>query len=221
MYKSIAKTSWQRRGLGFTLVELVIVIAIIAILSAIAVASYHGVQVNADDSDREADVTAIMDSLEDYYAKNGEYPANDDLNPDGNYPQMNGFTKVRAILPDLTDEMLTGPGGYQFYPGCVNSASCPNTSDDWRDYMTKAYMYSSRYRSNQAGSYAYFNVPSTYGDGTGWGCSIYTYYDDPGYMIAWYSQSKKLWIFKRSKHGEVNISSYGSGPVAPQTCTFS
>lgn len=206
---------------GFTIVELIIVIVIISIMASIAFVGYNLVQISTNDTHREADVTAIMNALETYYNKNGEYPANDSLNPSAEYPRMTNFAPVTALLPDVPVDALTGPNDYRFYPGCVNSASCPNSSSDWGTYMIKSYMYSSRYASQSGSAYAYFNVPSTYGNGTGWGCNIQTYYADPGYMIAWYKVSAKLWIFKRSKHGTIDISNNATGPVAPQTCTFS
>jgi prepilin-type N-terminal cleavage/methylation domain-containing protein len=210
---------WQNQG--FTIVELLIVIAIISILAAITVVGYNVVQTSTNDTQREADVTSIMNALERYYDKNGEYPANDTLNPDAAYPRMTDFAPVKALLPDLPNDALTGPNDYQFYPGCVNSTVCTNSSSDWATYMTKAYIYSSRYSTQGGSAYAYFNVPSTFAGGNGWGCNIRTYYADPGYMIAWYKLSTKLWVFERSKHGIIDISNNAVGPVAPQTCTFS
>lgn len=49
---------------GFTLVELMIVIAIIAILTVIGVVVYQGQQKNARDTRRSSDIQAIAQSLE-------------------------------------------------------------------------------------------------------------------------------------------------------------
>lgn len=49
---------------GFTLIELMIVIAIIAILATIGFAVYSGIQSRARDSRREAEVTSIVNALE-------------------------------------------------------------------------------------------------------------------------------------------------------------
>ena len=212
---------YWRRAFGFTIIEVMITVIVIAILTSIAVISYSGVQAQARDDARAGDVAVIMNALEDYYRKNRDYPANDALNPSGSYPQITDYSAVKSLLPGLNDDILIGPGGYRFYATCVNSGSCSNSSADWSTYMTKAYRYSSRYLSQTSGMYSYSNVPASYGNGTGWGCSIRTYYSDPGYAIAWYSESKKIWIFKRSQYGQVEISNYDTGPVAPQTCTFS
>lgn len=210
----------RRSTRGFTIIEVMITVAVIAILTSIAIIAYNGVQARSRDDVRAADVVVIMNALEEYYRKNQDYPANDSLNPSAEYPTMTNFSPVKALLPTLNDDDLTGPGNYRFYPGCVNSSSCTNSANDWKNYMTKAYFYSSRYSNQGSGMYAYFNVPASYG-GAGWGCAIRTYYSDPGYMIAWYSEAQKIWIFKRSQYGKIDISPYDTGPVAPQTCTFS
>lgn len=64
-----------RRSRGFTLIELMIVIAVVAILATITVISYNGVQQRARDSERKSDVTQLKVALDKYYAANSQYPA--------------------------------------------------------------------------------------------------------------------------------------------------
>ena len=66
---------------GFTIVELLIVIVVIAILAAISVVAYTGIQTRARDTIRSSDMANIVKSLEAYYVVNGEYPAS--INPSG------------------------------------------------------------------------------------------------------------------------------------------
>lgn len=74
MKKLLPKT--KNNTQGFTLVELLVVIAIIAILSVIGVTVFSGVQKNARDAKRKADVDAIITALETKYnAINNTYPA--------------------------------------------------------------------------------------------------------------------------------------------------
>ncbi len=60
--------------LGFTLIELMVVVAIIGMLLAAGLASYTSVQKTARDGRRIQDVKAIQDALEQYRGVYGTYP---------------------------------------------------------------------------------------------------------------------------------------------------
>ncbi len=59
---------------GFSLVELLVVITIIAIMSIVAYTAVGGQTVKARDARRKQDITTIQQALELYYAENGKYP---------------------------------------------------------------------------------------------------------------------------------------------------
>ncbi len=59
---------------GFTIVELLIVIVVVAILAAISVVAYNGVQNRANDSAVQSDVRNLAMKVMEYHAINGEYP---------------------------------------------------------------------------------------------------------------------------------------------------
>ena len=59
---------------GFTIVELLIVIVVIAILAAITIVAYNGIQSRSRDTKRTQDVAQIQKALELYRVKNGSYP---------------------------------------------------------------------------------------------------------------------------------------------------
>ena len=70
------------RQVGFTIVELLIVIVVIGILAAITIVAYNGIQQRARDAERKSDISAIQKTLELYYADNGSYPmTNNFLSP--------------------------------------------------------------------------------------------------------------------------------------------
>lgn len=58
---------------GFTIVELLIVIVIIAILAAITIVAYNGIQQRARDAQRKSDLAAIGKALQIHYVNNGDY----------------------------------------------------------------------------------------------------------------------------------------------------
>lgn len=59
---------------GFTIVELLIVIVVIAILAAISVTAYTGVQTRSKDNKRAADIATIEKALRGYEAMHGGLP---------------------------------------------------------------------------------------------------------------------------------------------------
>ncbi len=59
---------------GFTLIELMVVVSIIAILSTIGLVGYQVVTKNARDAKRQSDLKAIQSALEQYHADQFYYP---------------------------------------------------------------------------------------------------------------------------------------------------
>ena len=59
---------------GFTLVELLVVVAIIGILATVVVISYSGAQKKARDARRQSDMSTIEQALNLYYNDLGSYP---------------------------------------------------------------------------------------------------------------------------------------------------
>jgi len=94
------KTTFQR---GFTLVEMLVVIAIIAILASIFLVGLQGFRGSAYDARRLSDVTNIQSKLELYYNQHGNYPATLGAEGMGSLPK---------------DPQVTGTGtGYYYCSG--------------------------------------------------------------------------------------------------------
>ncbi|MFZ5366301.1 MAG: type II secretion system protein [Patescibacteria group bacterium] len=60
--------------LGFTLVELLVVMAILAILATVSLANFRTSQIKARDAQRKADLRQIANALEAYMNDHGGYP---------------------------------------------------------------------------------------------------------------------------------------------------
>jgi prepilin-type N-terminal cleavage/methylation domain-containing protein len=78
---------------AFTLIELLIVVAIIAILAAIAVPNFLEAQTRAKATRARADHRTISTAMESYYVDHNRYPAQGEVTT-GTYPYMTDTTKV-------------------------------------------------------------------------------------------------------------------------------
>ena len=64
----------MRKG-GFTIVELLIVIVVIAILAAITITVFRGIQTRANATRTVSDIQAVNKAVQMYYADTGSYPS--------------------------------------------------------------------------------------------------------------------------------------------------
>ena len=65
---------------GFTLIELIVVIAVLGILATLVIPRVIGVKADAEKKTNAANEKIIKNALERYYAEEGEYPEPDDTN---------------------------------------------------------------------------------------------------------------------------------------------
>lgn len=87
---------------GFTLVELVVVVAIIAILSAVVITNINSSRSKARDAKRISDIAQIQLALEQYFNRCGVYPAAGGTyaNPSSNScPTGISFTSFISVIP--------------------------------------------------------------------------------------------------------------------------
>lgn len=94
---------------GFTVVELVITITIMAILLTLGVVNMRSSQANARDVERKTDVETIATHLETFYNS-----GTDGQSPTYDYPSTalvsNGISYMTQILRDINIESLKAPG---------------------------------------------------------------------------------------------------------------
>lgn len=141
----------QRKSHGFTIVELLVVIVVIAILAGLVITSYMGIQQRARDSERQTDMRELATALELFRSDNNFYPKwsgtmNSLSNAEGalgDYVQDSSIFVAPQSSDSYSIVTTTGSGGvaiddlapnqYYYYP--VNDLSNPSLDpNDPRSY---------------------------------------------------------------------------------------
>lgn len=111
---------------GFTIVELLIVIALMGILLTLSVVNLRGTQVNSRDTERKTDIDTISSQLEIFY-KTGS----DNSSVIGRYPstaELNNSTNIQASLRDADLKSFTPPGATSPDTGFVSATNNTQTT---------------------------------------------------------------------------------------------
>lgn len=117
-----------RSGTGFTIVELLIVIVVIAILAAISVAAYTGINQRARDTQRRSDLSQLSKAIKLYQVDHGDYAVAGCGNGSGSGWIASGYSgpplrSINACLIDagVLQTPLVDPSGLT---ACSNGADC-------------------------------------------------------------------------------------------------
>jgi prepilin-type N-terminal cleavage/methylation domain-containing protein len=134
--------SLKNKSKGFTIVELLIVIVVIGILATLVIVTFRGIQQKARDSQRQTDVTAISNAVEEFYAKYNYFPTLADLQ-DSTFVStyMKGLKADALVSPgksgsnSLAATATSAPGWAYGYvasgaSGCVNTTKTDPNADD-------------------------------------------------------------------------------------------
>lgn len=134
----------KRNEKGFTIVELLIVIVVIAILAAISIVAYNGIQRSARDSIRTADIKQLQKAIEMYRLESSsdQYPSlgsdNTGYALSGLLPFVNKYTGSIPVDPSGSGlyAYVRGTGGksygirmsYESKPACTMNT---NSATNW------------------------------------------------------------------------------------------
>lgn len=110
---------------GFTIVELLIVIVVIAILAAISIVAYNGIQERARYSSMQSDIASIDKAIQLFYVDKGYYPYTGTAG--GNTTAgSTGAMNIPGLIPDYIQKIPPipndGKNGYYAYVWSANGA---------------------------------------------------------------------------------------------------
>jgi len=103
----------RRSGNGFTIIELVIVMTVIAILCVLAIPRFMSARRRAASVEATATMGAIERSLKDYFNRHDEYPATSGVpNPAGGHYEI--YLPMDSTLPGWTELSFATDGTYRY-----------------------------------------------------------------------------------------------------------
>jgi prepilin-type N-terminal cleavage/methylation domain-containing protein len=137
----------NKQQIGFTIVELLIVIVVVAILAAITIVAYNGIQSRARDAERSQDIISIQKVVELYYTDKGVYPSHTQLQDPAwrvaNLPSQGEGIFINPQDPGSTNSMVASGSSvalnkYSYYAVdsagalCNTGGSCVGYRMTWK-----------------------------------------------------------------------------------------
>ena len=131
----------RRTASAFTLVELLIVIAIIAILASLVLAAASSVQKKGARSRAEGEIAALEAALESFKADNGDYPTNSISNSSASLVNNLMPTNGGKVYYEFKSKWLSGtnyldPFGYSY--NYIYTNGSPNNGTNNYDLWSTA-----------------------------------------------------------------------------------
>lgn len=116
----------KSKNSGFTLVELLVVITIIAILATIGLTIYTSAQKQAKDAKRRGDIDAIAKALETKKGTNSQYPQLSSTDFTNGIPL--DATTAQYCLKSDSDT----PPAQSDITAWASTSECPSAGSDWK-----------------------------------------------------------------------------------------
>lgn len=199
---------WARKKAGFTIVELLIVIVVIAILAAITIVAFNGVQARVRVATLQNDLAATSRLMAATHADTGAYPGV--LPPD--------------VQPskDVRLELITTQGGYSnlspVQNGVLFQAVCQslinegygsgvNNGGGTEHYITGCHVYNRGWMQINGWSAHNFTAPIS-------SSSVYDWYNANVATEAWRPNKKQIFLDFATELSQRFSASGGTFPVA-------
>lgn len=204
---------------GFTLIEIAIVVAVVAILTGITLVVYNNVQKQARDTKRQNDMRITISELKKFFDQNGEYP-----------PRMTGTEQNPGLLAGARQTgsdflvRLTGVGvqspttaasvawgnrwlvGASIYTSFFNIPSQPNTASSPPD----GYFFMSTGAGDGSSSFQASDVSG--------GCKFT--WTSPMYVIGYWNETERTHKFYTSANVTVTTGA-ASSSIPTEVCVAS
>ncbi len=130
-----------RKQSGFTIIELLIVIAIIGILATLVLTNFQGAQAKGRDAVRKNDINSVYQKLEEFYNENGGYPDGDIAGKVA--AGINNATAANTVdvFPGIDAQALKDNDGNPFVQTFVTAATIadPTLPGNTNEYLYAAY----------------------------------------------------------------------------------
>lgn len=188
----------KRLKSGFTIVEVLVVSVTIGIIISVGAVAYNQVQTKARDGKRDADMTVLMNELEKFYDRKGEYPpgcpdtsCSNSLHTANTsvaaFTTATTLTTLRSALPGIKDNF--------------GDPQSPNRTLPFknRTLNEKKYIYFGGTINNTGGSLTldsvtHTNFPCTLRSTLAAGAA-------GSYVIGYYHEQTSKWVLKGGRNG--------------------
>lgn len=203
----------HKRIRGFTLVEVAVVVAVIAILASLSILAFNKVQAQAYDASQRTLIIAIMTTFDKYYDKYGEYPTGCSLSTVASGCRANQSTVTTtstAIYSNTTSSTIASMPGLESLGTVLGNTSTTPINGTYLTYGVYYWGQLGQYPNAGCGTGCSSGVSIT-SPGGGMACnSTDTIYkiagDTPSsyssYTLAYHSKEDGRWHIYQGKYGQ-------------------
>ena len=181
---------------GFTIIELVVTISLIAILTGIGVVAASQVQKDSRDAKRQSDIAVIQSELEKFYDKNSEYPAGCRLYCSSWFFTDNVSSGGALITSTATTADIKNP----YLPGLPDGLNDPSNQTNTPFNAVNRYFYFGGTVNTRASGQSSIS-DATPGPVTCGFSQTLQAKQTSSYVLGYFSEIKQQWILSFGKRG--------------------